>query len=262
MGESTCRLRLGHGSAFAQHSKKVRGKSKERLLMYHELVDPDWCAVDPSYSASSAAVSPTTSGGSGGIRRFVPVEVCQSSNMYLLPPKAVTTTDAPLARFINHGVPVVLATDNDGVMRMVGGGDFTGQSVLSEMWRAVLHGHFAPHVPNPFPTGTRLSAMTSGNTIVCEGEDASGNKVICEGVHHGYDFWAATEASIRKVLMHMQQSRFGRPIRMPASIMPQASMEIVALASDDAGTTHTVGSHGASPPAATAAVVTGSEALP
>lgn len=49
---------------------------------------------------------------------FVPVEICQSSNMYLLPPMTVAHSDTPLSRFINHSVPVVLGTDNDGVFRM------------------------------------------------------------------------------------------------------------------------------------------------
>ncbi len=53
----------------------------------------------------------------------------------------------PLARFVKHGVPVVVATDNDGIMRMVGGGIFSGQSVKSELWHAVIHGCLAPALP-------------------------------------------------------------------------------------------------------------------
>lgn len=57
----------------------------------------------------------------GGIRKdrpFIPVEICQSSNMYLLPPQTVAHSDTPLSRFVHHDVPTVLGTDNDGVFRM------------------------------------------------------------------------------------------------------------------------------------------------
>jgi hypothetical protein len=250
MGPETCRLRLGHGSALGQHSKelaklldKLLGtrrdasdprESRQVPLVYHELVESNLIPAASQYKAIAAARDAETwaeevphakVGGDEAApplyvhdwgQLFVPVEICQSSNMYLLPPKAVTSSDAPLARFIHHGVPVVLATDNDGVMRMVDGGHHQGKSVLSEMWRAVLRGHFAPHewVPGPLPRPP-WEAAGSKTTLVCSDQH-------CAALpdRRGLGFWKATQDSVDNVLACMSIARFGLPFRGRRSSVP------------------------------------------
>jgi hypothetical protein len=262
MGPDSCRLRLGHGAALAQHSKHsellsvssppaheacpVNGAAGAldtglvRHLVYHEMVDPACVPGLPFKSplspiaaagsgigaasavgtgagagmAGASAVGAASAIGAGRVgagmagQIFVPVEVCQSSNLYLLPPKAVTTTDSPLARFVHHGVPFVLGTDNDGVMRMVGGGDHSGKSVLSEMWRAILCGHFAPHAP-------RAAVVRRGNTsIICKRANSDER---CTGVlerEHLSDS-DAMMCTVQNCLQWMRRGRFGQQIRRP-----------------------------------------------
>jgi hypothetical protein len=241
-GMQSCRLRIGHGSAFSQHVKASAGIEPDdagRALVYHQLVPRE--RVPPVPSLSGGAIIPN--------KLFVPVEVCQSSNMYLLPPKVVTSVNCPLGRFIHHGVPVVLGTDNFGVMRMLCGlPEEKLGGLTSEFSRAAVHGHFAPHAAphecfhflkcaaapragewgticgraSPAPThppvlvgGSSGSSAGSGggSSDDISGDSGGGGAVLhepCEGIGLPDDFLQASKMSVQNVLYWMEHARFGR----------------------------------------------------
>jgi hypothetical protein len=146
----------------------------------------------------------------------------------------------PLARFVKHGVPVVVATDNDGIMRMVGGGIFSGQSVKSELWHAVIHGCLAPAVaPDAdeayYPPLRVLDACYDGDAALagdersrkrrrCEEVPASPHSVAAPGTvcrvggqelyssASGSPFWWTTWTNVDKILKNMDLARFGRKV--------------------------------------------------
>ncbi len=101
----TCRLRFGHGSALAKHvdpraslapdSEQGRQYTVNDLpqLLYHRLIGVQAPQPPPPAAGAGAGGSPDGRATQQRVpyliaeNPFVPVEVCQSSNLYLLPPK-------------------------------------------------------------------------------------------------------------------------------------------------------------------------------
>jgi hypothetical protein len=157
--------------------------------------------------------------------------------------QAVSEQSTPLARFIMHGVPVVVATDNDGIMRMVEGGPFTGESVRSELWHAVLHGCLAPDV-----VYARVRKIDPCSDVVFEDSDQRAGVVsrrCASCVRDATDdivdhFLFRTRDGVRELIAVMNRARFGKDLHGAATPFP-SSVSAVATDRRATGTTAGVG---------------------
>ncbi len=111
--------------------------------------------------------------------------------------------NTPLARFVMHNVPVVVATDNDGVFAMLNAGPFPEKSVQSELWQAAITGCLAPHIV--------YEQLRLKNACVPHAEPDRTSTCLPHPAC-STDFWTETWRVMHRIVADMHAARFGRDL--------------------------------------------------